>query len=415
MNIVHINNVDILGGRFNGHDMQIYLNKKGINAKQFVVEKLGRDPNTIDLTYAFEEPALRQKCMDFESNESVQSLIYPYGFRLMSHPAFKKADIAHYHLIHNYFMSLACLPDLFNAKPSVYTIHDPWIFSGHCVHPMDCKQWKTGCRHCPHLDLNIQMNTDRAAFMWKIKKEVFSKAPITLVVASKYMKEIALESPITQHMPIFHIPFGIDLSLFAHQKNAAGLRKSLGIPADSFVLFFRSDKSPFKGLHIIKDMLNIINQIKPVTLLTVGQEGLLYEYENTFKIIEKGWVTNDKVMANLYSVCDVFLMPSLAEAFGLMAIEAMATGRPVVVMENTSLPEVSFAPQCGISISRENPAYELKSVLERLMQNPDECRIRGEMGRELAKKHYSFDDYVKRHLELYDNVIYKCAPRKRVK
>lgn len=407
MKIVHINNIDLPGKRFNGHDMQIELNKhkQGIFVKQFVMEKLGKNKNTISLVNDFEEPALRNMCIEHEIKTSIQSLVYPYGWRILKHPEFIKADIAHYHLIHNYFISLTCLPELFNSKPSVYTIHDPWIFSGHCIYSLECDKWKNGCGDCPDLNINIKMEKDNTNLMWNIKKDIFSKINYDIVVASEYMLKMAQESPITKNNPNIHyIPFGIDLKLFAQQRNREKIKKSLGIPPDSFILLFRADASRFKGLDVIKNMLDMLKPSKSVVLLTVGQDDLLLEYKSKYKIVQNGWVNDDELMAKLYCVCDVFLMPSWAEAFGLMAIEAMASSKPIIVMEGTSLPTVTFAPDCGISIKKGDSAA-MTEAIERLMQNPDECKSRGQKGRKIAEKHYRFEDYISRHLKLYEDIL----------
>jgi len=268
MNVLHINNTDMSGARFNGHDMQIELNKRGYKSKQIVMEKSGYNENTIRLINDFEEPALHNMCIEYETMLSVQSLIYPYGWRLLEHPEFKKADIVHYHLIHNRFISLTSLPDLFKAKPSVFTIHDPWIFSGHCVYSLGCDKWKTGCGSCPDLNINFKMEKDNTSMMWNIKKEILSGLNFDIVVASQYMLRMVKDSPITQNNPNVHvIPFGINLDTFTQDIDREKVRKSFGIPPDSFVLFFRSDSSAFKGLDVIKRMLDILNPIKKVILL----------------------------------------------------------------------------------------------------------------------------------------------------
>ena len=405
MNVLHINNTDLTGARFNGHDMQIELNKRGIPTKQIVMDKRGNNANTLKLINDFEEPALRNMCIEYETKTSVQSLVYPYGWRLLEHPEFKKADIVHYHLIHNRLLSLTSLPDLFRAKPSIYTIHDSWIFSGHCVHSLGCDKWKTGCGGCPDLNISFKMEKDNTNMMWNIKKETLSKQNFDIVVASQYMLKMVKESPITQNNQNIHlIPFGINLELFTQNRKREEVRKSFGIPPDSFVIFFRSDIWEFKGLDVIKNMLDILKPSKSVVLFTVGHNDLLTDYKEKYTIMQKGWVNNEELMAQFYCACDVFLMPSWAEAFGLMAIETMASSRPIIVMDGTSLPDVTFAPDCGISIKRGD-AVAMKEAIERLMQNPDECKVRGQKGRELAEKHYRFEDYIDRHLKLYESIL----------
>lgn len=131
---------------------------------------------------------------------------------------------------------------------------------------------------------------------------------------------------------------------------------------------------------------------------------MLTNYQNRFQVLDFGWVTDDGFMADLYCACDVFLMPSTAEAFGLMAIEAMASERPVIVCEGTSLPDITFAPECGIVIP-QNDSHALCENVLRLLLHPEERKHRGIIGRTLAEQHYRFEDYVQRHLTLYEEAI----------
>ncbi|XOK60438.1 glycosyltransferase [Paenibacillus elgii] len=403
MKIVHINNTDLPGSRFNGHDLQIDLNKNGHEAYQLVAEKLGNDANTIDFSEPF-YTGNRQAYMNFEKRLSMHGVIYPYGRKIMKLPQFQQADVVHYHLIHNYIISLLDFSEMVSAKPSVWTLHDPWVFTGHCIYPMECEKWRTGCHTCPHLDTTFPMQEDKAFQIWNIKKNVFPKLDVDIVVASKYMMNLVKQSPLMESFERVHlIPFGLRLQNFmTSSKNES--RKEFGIPEDHFVITFRADKSKFKGLPYILEMLERLKPSKPVTLLTVGQKGLLNKFKTKYNIIDLDWVTDDNLMANIYAACDVFLMPSTAEAFGLMAIETMASSRPIVVFDGTSLADVTFAPQCGVLV-KQGDSNGLCEAVERLMNNPEECERRGALGRKLAEEHYSYDKYFNKLLKLYDDVI----------
>lgn len=405
MNVLHVNNVDLLGNRFNGHDMQRALNARGIRADQVVMERMGDDPHTLPLAARPDEPYLRNRLMECERGLSLHAMLYPYLFRLMDMSAFQSADVVHYHLLHNYFGALPVLPEITGRKPSVLTIHDPWIFTGHCIYPLECDRWISGCGNCGQMGLNFPMKDDRTALQWSVKRDIFSHLTMDIVVASPYMLDLVRSSPITAHMEHVHlIPFGIDTELFSPGNDRNAIRGRLGIPEQNFVLFFRADPSPYKGFDCIKQMLDRLAPERPVTLLAVGNQGMLNEYENRYQVVDFGWITDNKFLSELYRASDLFLMPSTAEAFGLMAIEAMASGIPILVCEGTSLPGVAFAPDCGIAIPQNDSAAMCRAV-ERLISDPGECRKRGELGRRLAVEHYRFDSYIDHHIRLYEEII----------
>lgn len=407
MKILHVNNVDLLGSRFNGHDMQRALNARGITADQIVMERMGSDPHTRLLSTNLGGGCLRSRIVTGEQKVSIHAMIYPYLLKLKNMPEFQKADIVHYHLLHNFFGSLPLFPQVTTLKPAVLTVHDPWIFTGHCVYPRECSKWMTGCGECPHLDDHFSMEKDRTVLQWKVKQKIFSKVNLDLVVASDYMMDLVKRSPITRYIKYVHlVPFGIDTNIFSPARNQKEIRRRLGIPKENFVLFFRADCSKYKGLPSIRYVLDRLKKKNKVTLLAVGEPGLLADYNGKYQIIDFGWITDDNLLADLYSACDVFLMPSIEEAFGLMAIETMASGRPLVCFEGTSLPAVSFAPECGIAVPK-NDEEALLAVVKRLRESPEERYVRGEIGRKMAQEHYRFEDYIERHIHLYEEILHR--------
>ena len=408
MKILYVNDNDLAGRRFNGHDLQIMLNKKkGYSAKQFVISKTGDSKNTIPMIKTNGGYFIREKCMEFHNKISMQSVVYPFGELIAESEEFKEADIVHYHLIFNYFMSLYSFKKLTEMKPTVWTLHDPWALTGHCVHPIDCDGWLTGCKNCPYLDRYSPLKEDNASSIWNIKKEIYKDLDIDIVVASQWMYNMVKKSPLTKHFERIHlIPFGVDLDFFKRRENREEIRKRLGIDKENFVIMFRQDPQEWKGLPYIKEVLTKLKTKKEVTILTVGGTGLLGDLKKKYQVIEYKWVNDNNLMVELYSASDLFLMPSVAEAFGLMAIEAMACSLPVIVFEGTSLPSVTFSPKCGIALKRGDTESFVNTV-ERLISSPKECRERGNLGRELAVEHYKIERYNKQLIELYTKIYWK--------
>ncbi|MDO4921401.1 MAG: glycosyltransferase [Phascolarctobacterium sp.] len=403
MNIVQINNTDLPGARFNGYNLQKNFNSRGISTKQLVYEKLSNDENVITFSDSVNTSVIYR---EFENEHSIKSIVFPYAHKIMKMKEFVDADIVHYHLIHNYILSILDFPKLVSLKKSVWTIHDPWVFTGHCIYPMDCRKYLSGCECCENLDRNFSMLRDNAAYMWDLKKRIFNSLDIDIVVASKWMKNLIDESPITKSLKRIHIiPFGINLEKYKVDDNRKNrIRKKLGITQDEIVLFFRADRSVYKGLDLIKDMLDKLDVRNHITLLTVGEAGLLNRFRLRYKVKDFGWLNNEDGISDLYASADIFLMPSTAEAFGVMAIEAMASSVPVIVMEGTALPDVVDAPRCGMAFHK-NDINDFVYKVELLINNENERIKRGKLCRELAESKYDENTYFDTMLDLYQNII----------
>ncbi|TFG55916.1 MAG: glycosyltransferase, partial [Deltaproteobacteria bacterium] len=328
MRVLQVGYTDLVGTRFNGRDLCRGLRERGIEAQHCVWDKRSDDPGTWQLSNNRYRSLVNDLVFkSLETRLSVESLLFPYAWKLPFDRRFRAADIVHYHLIHRDFFSLPALPLLTRMRPAVWTLHDPWAMTGHCLYPLDCRRWETGCGECPSLSSPIPMRRDRTAFMWKAKRRIYEASRIDVVVASRWMLDMASRSPLLSRARLHHIPFGIDLEVFRPGDPEAAKRR-LGIMPGSLVICFRAVSSEFKGLRYMIESLRRLREERPVCLLTFSERGLVDEFRGRFQLVELGWVNDETLAAEVYNAADVFLMPSTAEAFGMKAVEAMACGKP---------------------------------------------------------------------------------------
>ena len=133
-------------------------------------------------------------------------------------------------------------------------------------------------------------------------------------------------------------PNGVDHSIF--HPNAK--QTKFDLPA-GYVLFVGT-LEPRKNLNLLlRAWKEIKDDFKDTWLLIVGANGNVFrnvEYpQQTERVRFLGYV-DDKTLAGLYANATLFALPSQEEGFGLPALEAMASGTPVVVSDGGALPEV---------------------------------------------------------------------------
>lgn len=404
MNVLHVSYTDLPGRRFDGYDLLDDLARREVSGRMAVLEKKSDDPRVTGLYAGPTEESLRQALVRVETRHSLDSLLYPWGHVLAQSAAFRGADVVHYHIIQNRMISLLDLPALFAAKPSLWTFHDAWPFTGHCAQPEECEGWRTGCTPCPFLDRLFPLECDRAGEMWKIRRDVFASIDPDIVVASEFMRRLVAESPITEHLSRVHvIPFGIDTSPYLPDAERAASRRRLGIPEDDFVVLLRASKWELKGVRYALEALNSALPTRPTTVLTVDETGLMDGLTDAYTVRDMGWVADTSFFPTLYSAADVFLMPSTGESFGMMALEAMAAGRPVVCFADTAVESVVHAPECGIAVPLRD-SVALREALDALAADPADAARRGALGRELASTVYDHERYLDTMAELYYGV-----------
>ena len=401
--ILEINSVDLLGKRWNGYDYLNELNSNGFKAKQIVLDKESNDKNVI--TFFDNEKRVINDYVNYYEQLflSVHSNLSLTSPALVSSKEYKKADILHFHLIHNTKLSLYSLIEICNNKKTIISIHDPWFFTGRCVHPDDCLGYLTGCKNCPHLSTAFPMKVDYCNELWKLKEMVYKSINPHIIVSSKFMYDLLKNSPLTKHFTNVHlIPLGIDLKEFNNKISKEEARKKLDIKNNQIVLFLRAQEN-FKGTEYAVEALKKLKIDKNITILTCGEKGYFNDLKDKYIIKDLGLIETEKLI-NCYRACDIFLMPSIGESFGFMAVEAMACERPVIVFDNTALPSVTNAPEIGVLVENKN-SYELMKAIKNLIDNEEERITRGKLGRKYAEEHYDKDKLIKELISLYNKIL----------
>lgn len=402
MKVLQIGWSDKNGNRFNGSDLMRQLNSRGIETRHCVYLKKSDDPNTWQLKNLLLK-LLNYFPIRLEKKLSLQSLFTFSPFVLPFYKFFRNANIIHLQNMHvgNGLFSIASLPYLSKMKPIIWTLHDFWGMTGHCSYPYDCTKWKNGCNYCSNLEIDIPLTKDHASFLWKLKQYSYSLSKIDIILASKFMYDAAKSSPLLSKFRLHHIPFGLDLNIFKPMDKIKS-RKEFNIKPNNIVIAFRSTMNKSKGLVYIIESLQHLKSTVPITLLTFSSKGLINELKNKFDIVELGWVQDEDKLVKAYNAVDFFLMPSTQEAFGMMAIEAMACGKPIIVFNGTSLPEII---KDGGLVVKQKDVKGLSLAIDKLIIRKKERELLAKNALSVVEANYDIKNHIDKIIELYKNVI----------
>lgn len=383
------------------------LRERGIDARMFVHHQQADQPGVLYHPTNKAGILLNRGLAGVDKLLSLWAVLPIHSIDIRKNDFYQEANLVHLQLIHaSPFFSLLSLPKMGAEKKLLLTLHDPWMLTGHCVHPMECERWKIGCGHCPDLARPFPIYRDTTAFTWRLKKRLMERTDIHLVVASEWMDQLVRSSPILSHLPRSIIPLGLDTKVF-QPRSKAEARAELGIPRDAFVIAFRAVPfSPFKGTEYIERALTGLSSKKPVYLILFDSKGLMPGLTEKYPALELGWMNDPEKMTQVLNAADVFLMPSLAEAFGMMAVESMACGTPVIVFEGTALPSVVKAPRGGIAVpARDSDA--LRAAIESLINDSARYQELVRNGLEIVQQEYTIEKYISLHLDLYSKLVGK--------
>lgn len=107
---------------------------------------------------------------------------------------------------------------------------------------------------------------------------------------------------------------------------------------------------------------------------------------------------------------DVFVLPSLAEPFGLAILEAMALGRPVIAVRAGGPAEIVLPEKTGWLVKPSDP-WMLSTAIAALLAEPEECRRLGAAGRARFVEHYTTQHMARATLAVYERAVSTARAR----
>jgi len=107
-------------------------------------------------------------------------------------------------------------------------------------------------------------------------------------------------------------------------------------------------------------------------------------------------------MAKIMQAADLFVFPSRYEPFGMVVLEAMASGIPVVTASTTGAAEV-VTTECGIVVSDPNDVKALAGALRQLVDDPEKCRAMGQAARRVAEQ-YRWQQQARIYVDLFEQI-----------
>jgi glycosyltransferase involved in cell wall biosynthesis len=246
-------------------------------------------------------------------------------------------------------------------------------------------------------------------------KFLFSKVDrviaITYYIASQIRQGYAIPPD-----RVVALHYGLDQATYLPGAHRGELRSELGLASERLIgCAGRLD--PLKGQRLlVRAMPEILRRVSGARLLLIGEEtrnepGELAVLRSM--VAQRG--LGDKVLflgfrADIPRVLDdldLLVMPSLREAFGLVALEAMAMGKPVIATRSRGVPEIVHDGETGLLVppDRDGPLGE---AVAELLEDPARAEVMGKNGRELFLGSFT----IERHIERLARIYHETAARR---
>lgn len=252
-----------------------------------------------------------------------------------------RPDTIHLHNLHGYYMNIELLFNYLKSRKVkvVWTLHDCWPFTGHCVYftNADCDRWQTGCYDCPlKKQYPASLGLDCSKYNYRRKKELFTGLEdMHLLVPSRWMEEKTRQSFLKDY-PIKVIYNGIDLDVY--QPRESDFREKYHLEDKFIVLGVANVWEERKGLKTFLQLAQSLGKEYQVVLVGLQKEQIEALPENVLGLPR---TDTPKELAEIYTAADVFVNPGREETFGLTVAEAMACGTWPIVYAGTACAEVA--------------------------------------------------------------------------
>jgi len=241
-------------------------------------------------------------------------------------------------------------------------------------------------------------------FQWhrnNVTPKILDRADKIIVTSYDYARNSALKDRLADEPEKFvEIPIGVNQLLFKPRYRDKNIIDQYELHDKKIILFVGAlDKAHyFKGVNILLQAIKKINARDDFRLIIIGEGDLKQTYQTMVdslglgrKIIFAGFVPDD-MLPKFYSISDMLVLPSIdrSEAFGIVSLEAMASGVPVIASDLPGVRSVVDKRKTGLLV-KPGSADNLASMIDYLLKNPKIAKEYGQAGREKVLKNYTWD------------------------
>ncbi|WPP52619.1 glycosyltransferase [Catalinimonas niigatensis] len=316
---------------------------------------------------------------------AIDTAHFPFSnFDITTQKEYQEADIINLHWVNNYLNPSSFFEK--NTKPTIWTLHDMYSFSGVCHYQVD-------------YDRSSSLH-EIDAIARKIKQKAYQKAKLEIVCPSKWLLNKSMTSDFFSRFSHHYIPYSLNTNIFKLQ-NQYKAREELNLPQDKKIALFVSQriKNYRKGFDLLREAIGVVNNITSnLHVVAIGNK----QFVEDSGIHYLGSIKNETEMAKAYAAADVFILPSREDNLPNVMLESLACGTPVISFPTGGMLDTIDNGINGFLCS-EISVKSLVETIQKWMSGSDSF-IREKISEE-AKKLYTEESQAIKYIKLYKSML----------
>lgn len=375
-----------------GHESRLYVGTRLTDAK-----------GVIEIPTVRSMPGLMRGVYWLERNLGWQHFYAP-RLRHWCRTVTPVPDVVHIHTLWGGrygYADVSALPAISRRFPTVLTLREAWMTTGHCACPMQCERWKQGCGQCPDLKRAPGISRDATRFNFGRKQRAVQRSRLHVTTVSDWLADEVRQSPIFAGKPISTVYNSVDETVFTPGSQAEA-RAAMGIPGDGFFVLMAGQTVEGINEGIAQEGVQALNRCAETGLqaLVVGRSADRVAASLQVSTVTLPFQTEPQRMALCYRAADLTLVTSAYESFGRIAVESQMCGTPVLAFATGGLREVVGSGTGGMTV----PAGDIGALERSLRELSSNADLRERMtsdGPPWAKRRFSTEVITAEYLDVY--------------
>lgn len=313
-------------------------------------------------------------------------------------------DVVNIHWIGNNMLSIKDIGKI--KKPIVWTMHDSWPCCGAEHHPNIAEadtRWKEG--YYRYNKPATSKGIDLCRKVWKQKKKYLGNKGIMFTAPSHWEHDVLKASDLFGHCKCEVIPNIIDHTVF-YPRDKNLVRNLMGIPSDKTIIGFGAaydidNPKSMKGSYYLVEALQKLKNPENFFIVIFGPASDMFMSRIQLPFFAAGYISNPSILANIYSLCDVVVNPSLIENLPTTCLESISCGVPVVAFDVGGTSDIVVHKDTGwlaTPYKSEELALGVKWCMENIEQLSKKCV-------EKAKKDFNEEETVKKYINVFKEAL----------